>query len=101
VYSQVADKVRAAVAADAERHHPEALLLRHEVDRKLVKQTVMTSVYGVTQMGARDQIHHRCVPQRACAAWPQAWPRRGGAWVTWAVGDLGGGGSSDEARRAG
>ena len=29
------------------------------VDRKLVKQTVMTSVYGVTFMGARDQIFNR------------------------------------------
>lgn len=26
-----------------------------QVDRKLVKQTVMTSVYGVTFIGARDQ----------------------------------------------
>lgn len=30
-----------------------------QVDRKLVKQTVMTSVYGVTYIGARDQISKR------------------------------------------
>lgn len=30
-----------------------------QVDRKLVKQTVMTSVYGVTYIGARDQIKRR------------------------------------------
>jgi DNA-directed RNA polymerase, mitochondrial len=29
------------------------------VDRKLVKQTVMTSVYGVTYIGARQQITKR------------------------------------------
>lgn len=30
-----------------------------QIDRKLVKQTVMTSVYGVTYIGARDQIKKR------------------------------------------
>lgn len=30
-----------------------------QVDRKLVKQTVMTSVYGVTYIGARQQITKR------------------------------------------
>ena len=30
-----------------------------QVDRKLVKQTVMTSVYGVTFIGARQQIMKR------------------------------------------
>lgn len=30
-----------------------------QVDRKLVKQTVMTSVYGVTYVGAREQIMRR------------------------------------------
>jgi DNA-directed RNA polymerase, mitochondrial len=30
-----------------------------QVDRKLVKQTVMTSVYGVTYIGAREQIRRR------------------------------------------
>lgn len=30
-----------------------------QIDRKLVKQTVMTSVYGVTYIGAREQIRRR------------------------------------------
>lgn len=37
--------------------HAKSLL--GEVDRKLVKQTVMTSVYGVTYIGAREQIKRR------------------------------------------
>nr|XP_034890006.1 DNA-directed RNA polymerase 2A-like [Populus alba] len=41
---------------------PDALRAKeliNQVDRKLVKQTVMTSVYGVTYSGARDQIKRR------------------------------------------
>ena len=34
-------------------------LLSVQVNRKLVKQTVMTSVYGVTYIGARQQISQR------------------------------------------
>jgi DNA-directed RNA polymerase len=37
------------------------------VDRKLVKQTVMTSVYGVTYVGARDQIKKRLKERCAIA----------------------------------
>ncbi|KAL7224369.1 hypothetical protein ACSBR1_025764 [Camellia fascicularis] len=36
-----------------------AKLLIGQVDRKLVKQTVMTSVYGVTYVGAQEQIKRR------------------------------------------
>ncbi|KAF3555576.1 hypothetical protein F2Q69_00016601 [Brassica cretica] len=36
-----------------------AKILINQVDRKLVKQTVMTSVYGVTYVGAREQIKRR------------------------------------------
>lgn len=36
-----------------------------QVDRKLVKQTVMTSVYGVTYIGARDQIKRRLKERNA------------------------------------
>lgn len=35
------------------------------MDRKLVKQTVMTSVYGVTYIGARDQIKKRLKERNA------------------------------------
>lgn len=34
-------------------------VILNQVDRKLVKQTVMTSVYGVTFVGAREQIKRR------------------------------------------
>jgi hypothetical protein len=34
------------------------------VDRKIVKQTVMTSVYGVTPVGARAQIENRLKERR-------------------------------------
>ena len=40
-----------------------AELVIDRIDRKLVKQTVMTSVYGVTFVGARDQIHKRLEEQ--------------------------------------
>lgn len=36
-----------------------ARLVQGHVTRKVIKQTVMTSVYGVTSRGARDQIHQR------------------------------------------
>lgn len=36
-----------------------AKFLKGRVDRKTVKQTVMTSVYGVTYLGGRDQILNR------------------------------------------
>jgi DNA-directed RNA polymerase len=38
-----------------------ARVLNGHVDRKMVKQTVMTSVYGVTRRGARDQVQRRIV----------------------------------------
>lgn len=38
-----------------------ARLLKGKVDRKVVKQTVMTSVYGVTKLGARAQIQSKLV----------------------------------------
>ena len=37
------------------------------MDRKLVKQTVMTSVYGVTYVGAREQIKRRLKERGAIA----------------------------------
>lgn len=36
-----------------------------QVNRKLVKQTVMTSVYGVTYVGAREQIKRR-LEEKGC-----------------------------------
>ncbi|KAL6190212.1 hypothetical protein ACLB2K_036610 [Fragaria x ananassa] len=65
VYSGIAARVLDIMRTDAEKDpaiNPNTLharLLINEVDRKLVKQTVMTSVYGVTYIGARDQIKKR------------------------------------------
>ena len=61
VYSEISRLVAKRVEADAAAGVPEAqtLLASTEIDRKLVKQTVMTSVYGVTFVGARAQIGNR------------------------------------------
>ncbi|CAH8271205.1 unnamed protein product [Arabidopsis lyrata] len=65
VYSGIATRVLDIMRRDADRDpeaYPDALRARkllNQVDRKLVKQTVMTSVYGVTYIGARDQIKRR------------------------------------------
>ena len=86
VYSAVADMVRKSVEDDLKLYEPSAdeepldfnqhtpkeiidghkgryylakLLDPKRVERKTVKQTVMTSVYGVTFVGARDQVKNR------------------------------------------
>ncbi|KAL2344235.1 hypothetical protein Fmac_005520 [Flemingia macrophylla] len=65
VYSGIAARVLEIMKRDAEKDpktNPNSLHARrliNQVDRKLVKQTVMTSVYGVTYIGARDQIKRR------------------------------------------
>lgn len=42
-----------------EKNKKFAKLIQGKVDRKVIKQTVMTSVYGVTPIGARDQVHSK------------------------------------------
>ncbi|CAA0828792.1 DNA-directed RNA polymerase 1- mitochondrial [Striga hermonthica] len=65
VYSGIAARVLDIMKKDAagdpatDPNVKHARLLLDQVDRKLVKQTVMTSVYGVTYIGARDQIKKR------------------------------------------
>lgn len=59
VYSAVCDRVRTLVEKDAEKGLEEAKLALECLSRKVVKQTVMTSVYGVTLIGARKQIENR------------------------------------------
>nr|ASF90204.1 hypothetical protein SPAR04594 [Bartheletia paradoxa] len=56
VYTAVANITIEAVEADAAIGNEYALLLAGKITRKVVKQTVMTTVYGVTFIGARDQI---------------------------------------------
>ncbi|XP_073158292.1 DNA-directed RNA polymerase 3, chloroplastic-like isoform X2 [Henckelia pumila] len=65
VYSEIAERVHDIMKRDSIKDpetDPNALLAKlliGQVDRKLVKQTVMTSVYGVTFVGAREQIKRR------------------------------------------
>ncbi|XP_031386659.1 DNA-directed RNA polymerase 3, chloroplastic isoform X2 [Punica granatum] len=65
VYSEIALRVHEIMERDSKRDpaaYPNASLAKilvNQVDRKLVKQTVMTSVYGVTFVGAREQIKRR------------------------------------------
>lgn len=56
VYSAVADLVREGVDKDAELGNPMAKAMVGKVKRKVVKQTVMTNVYGVTFAGAKKQV---------------------------------------------
>jgi DNA-directed RNA polymerase len=76
VYTAVANNVRKAVERDAEAYDGKPIddvrgrskdevqayiahKLKAQITRKLVKQTTMTSVYGVTFVGAREQIMRR------------------------------------------
>ncbi|KAF3766839.1 DNA/RNA polymerase [Cryphonectria parasitica EP155] len=56
VYSAVADLVRADVVQDAKLGNPIAKAFEDKIKRKVVKQTVMTNVYGVTFTGAKKQV---------------------------------------------
>ncbi|KAL7807014.1 hypothetical protein V8C44DRAFT_338126 [Trichoderma aethiopicum] len=56
VYSAVADLVKQAIAKDKENGNAFAEALDGKITRKVVKQTVMTNVYGVTFSGAKKQI---------------------------------------------
>ncbi|EPS71577.1 hypothetical protein M569_03175, partial [Genlisea aurea] len=73
VYTGIANRVLDIMKEDAKKDpaiFPDALRARtliNQVDRKLVKQTVMTSVYGVTYVGARDQITKRLKERDAIA----------------------------------
>lgn len=56
VYVGVLEIVKKYLKKDANNGHPLAKLLVGKVHRKTIKQTVMTTVYGVTLIGAKDQI---------------------------------------------
>ncbi|KAG5335655.1 hypothetical protein C0989_000845 [Termitomyces sp. Mn162] len=56
VYTHVGNMVEAELEEDAKKGHKWAILLKGKIQRKIVKQTVMTTVYGVTFVGAREQI---------------------------------------------
>ena len=59
IYTGVAEIVKAAIAKDAANGDELAKVLDGKITRKIVKQTVMTNVYGVTFMGARRQVHRQ------------------------------------------
>jgi DNA-directed RNA polymerase len=63
VYSSVLSKVLERLEKDQSDEKEElarkAMRLQGNVSRKVIKQTVMTSVYGVTKIGARDQVEAR------------------------------------------
>lgn len=59
VYTGIAKLVGDKVDHLAAQGDEFGLLMRGKVSRKVVKQTVMTSVYGVTPIGARQQIMNR------------------------------------------
>ncbi|THC98534.1 hypothetical protein EYZ11_001964 [Aspergillus tanneri] len=61
VYTGVAEFVKEAVAREAARGDPLAKMLNGRITRKIVKQTVMTNVYGVTFMGAMKQVRKQLV----------------------------------------
>ncbi|KAF2083461.1 DNA/RNA polymerase [Saccharata proteae CBS 121410] len=56
IYTAVAEIVKQSVAEDAAKGDPMAQALEGKISRKVVKQTVMTNVYGVTLVGAKDQV---------------------------------------------
>lgn len=64
VYSYVAAMVQDRVKADAANQVKQAMLLEGKITRKVVKQTVMTTVYGVTFVGAREQIERQLKDRR-------------------------------------
>ena len=75
VYSYVAAAVQEGLKEDAAKGSKYAILLDGKITRKVVKQTVMTTVYGVTFVGARNQIERQLkerkdIPPEDC--WPAA-----------------------------
>ena len=56
IYTGVAEMVKADIADDAVQGLELARALEGRVTRKVVKQTVMTNVYGVTFIGAKRQV---------------------------------------------
>ena len=56
VYSAVADLVKASIKEDLANDNFMAKALDGKITRKVVKQTVMTNVYGVTFIGAKAQV---------------------------------------------
>lgn len=56
VYTGVSEYVEKAIAKEAAEGNQLAQIFEHRIRRKVVKQTVMTNVYGVTFVGAAKQV---------------------------------------------
>jgi DNA-directed RNA polymerase len=56
IYTGVAELVKEMVAKEAAEGAPLAQFIDGHITRKVVKRTVMTNVYGVTFMGAKQQV---------------------------------------------
>ncbi|KZT25042.1 DNA/RNA polymerase [Neolentinus lepideus HHB14362 ss-1] len=72
VYTYVADMVEAQLEREKDTNKYAAMLVG-KIARKVVKQTVMTTVYGVTFIGAREQIEKQLkdreeIPEEECWA---------------------------------
>jgi len=61
VYTGVAEFVKEAIAQEAAQGDELAKILDGKITRKIVKQTVMTNVYGVTFIGAARQVRRQLV----------------------------------------
>jgi DNA-directed RNA polymerase len=57
IYTGVAELVKEMVDHDAAGGKAFAKFIQGHISRKVVKRTVMTNVYGVTFMGAKEQVH--------------------------------------------
>ncbi|EER38490.1 mitochondrial DNA-directed RNA polymerase [Histoplasma capsulatum H143] len=61
IYTGVAEHVKQSIQKDAAKGNETAKLLEDKITRKIVKQTVMTNVYGVTFLGAIRQVRKQLV----------------------------------------
>ncbi len=58
-YRRITAVVAEFIRVEAKLCKPPGLLVDGYIDRKVCKQTVMTSLYGVTQVGARRQVYEQ------------------------------------------
>lgn len=61
IYSGVANLVRESISKAARENYLPASVLDGHISRKVVKQPVMTNVYGVTYHGARAQVRKQLI----------------------------------------
>ncbi|KAJ3929955.1 MAG: DNA/RNA polymerase [Lentinula lateritia] len=59
VYTYVGNMAEEIIKRDIAKGEKYAAVLQGKITRKIVKQTVMTTVYGVTFIGAREQIERQ------------------------------------------